>query len=41
MRERVELSGGAFQIVSAMGEGTLIRATWPLINADAGCRKKS
>ncbi|MCU0578400.1 MAG: sensor histidine kinase, partial [Desulfobacterota bacterium] len=36
MRERAELSGGAFQITSVMGEGTLIRATWPLIDADAG-----
>jgi PAS domain S-box-containing protein len=29
MRERVELSGGVFVIESALGKGTLIRATWP------------
>jgi PAS domain S-box-containing protein len=28
MRERVELSGGAFQIESVIGQGTTIRATW-------------
>ncbi len=36
MKERTELSGGAFQIRSNKKRGTLIRATWPLINADAG-----
>ena len=30
MRERVELSGGSLAIESAAGEGTVIRATWPL-----------
>ena len=30
MKERVELSGGAFDIESAKGKGTLIRASWPL-----------
>jgi len=30
MRERTELSGGAFQIDSAEGQGTTIRAFWPL-----------
>lgn len=30
MRERTELSGGAFWVESAMGEGTIIRASWPL-----------
>jgi signal transduction histidine kinase len=28
MRERVELSGGEFQIESTIGKGTAIRATW-------------
>ena len=28
MRERVELSGGKFQIESGIGQGTTIRATW-------------
>jgi PAS domain S-box-containing protein len=36
MKERTELSGGEFQIRSNQGRGTLIRAAWPLINADAG-----
>ena len=30
MRERVELSGGEFQLESAIGQGTTIRATWSL-----------
>jgi PAS domain S-box-containing protein len=30
MRERTELSGGRFSIVSTIGAGTTIRATWPL-----------
>ena len=29
MRERVELSGGMFQLQSAAGMGTTIRAAWP------------
>jgi signal transduction histidine kinase len=29
MRERVELSGGSFEIESAEGKGTIIRASWP------------
>ena len=29
MRERVELTGGRFEIGSAVGEGTAIRASWP------------
>lgn len=29
MRERVELSGGSFQVDSAPGEGARIRAAWP------------
>jgi two-component system, NarL family, sensor histidine kinase UhpB len=29
MRERVELSGGNFEISSAIGAGTILRATWP------------
>jgi PAS domain S-box-containing protein len=31
MRERAELSGGTFEIQSILGEGTLIRAAWPLV----------
>ncbi len=30
MRERTELSGGSFAIESAEGEGTIIRASWPI-----------
>jgi signal transduction histidine kinase len=30
MRERVELSGGEFQIESAIGQGTTIRAIWSI-----------
>ena len=30
MRERVELSGGSFDIESAKGKGTIIRASWLL-----------
>jgi len=30
MRERTELSGGAFMIRSAKGQGTVIRASWPV-----------
>ena len=30
MRERAELSGGSFEIESAIGKGTIIRATWAL-----------
>ena len=30
MRERTELSGGAFWVDSATGKGTTIRASWPL-----------
>jgi PAS domain S-box-containing protein len=41
MKERTELSGGAFQVISEEGRGTLVRAVWPLINADAGSWKKS
>jgi signal transduction histidine kinase len=33
MKERVELSGGSFAIESIEGEGTTLRASWPL----AGC----
>ena len=29
MRERAELTGGSFSIVSASGEGTTVRACWP------------
>jgi PAS domain S-box-containing protein len=31
MQERVELSGGLFAIESAEGNGTIIRASWPLL----------
>jgi PAS domain S-box-containing protein len=30
MRERVELSGGSYQIESVEGKGTIIRASWPV-----------
>ena len=30
MRERTELSGGSFGIESIEGEGTIIRASWPI-----------
>ena len=32
MRERTELSGGAFVIESTPGKGTIIRASWPIVN---------
>ncbi len=35
MRERAELSGGAFAIRSAPGEGTRVEANWPLPRRDA------
>jgi signal transduction histidine kinase len=28
MRERIELSGGSFEIESAKGKGTVVRAWW-------------
>jgi signal transduction histidine kinase len=28
MRERVEISGGSYQMESAVGKGTTIRASW-------------
>ena len=31
MKERTELSGGRFSIESTMGEGTVIRASWPCV----------
>lgn len=30
MRERAELSGGAFQILSKSGKGTVVEASWPI-----------
>jgi len=30
MRERVELSGGSFEIQSKEGKGTIVRAIWAL-----------
>jgi len=30
MRERAELTGGSFSIVSTPGKGTTIRACWPI-----------
>lgn len=33
MRERAELSGGTFSILSTPGRGTLIRASWPAASA--------
>jgi PAS domain S-box-containing protein len=35
MKERTELSGGAFSIESDVGKGTLIRTVWPLRDDDA------
>jgi PAS domain S-box-containing protein len=35
MRERAELTGGSFSIESSPGEGTTIRASWPLFPTDA------
>jgi signal transduction histidine kinase len=35
MKERVELSGGEFQIESVIGQGTIIRAIWPLLKITA------
>jgi signal transduction histidine kinase len=29
MRERAELAGGAFRIESVIGQGTMVRASWP------------
>jgi signal transduction histidine kinase len=30
MKERTELSGGAFSVVSSKGRGTAVRASWPI-----------
>jgi signal transduction histidine kinase len=30
MKERAQLSGGSFDLESAIGKGTIIRASWPL-----------
>jgi signal transduction histidine kinase len=30
MKERTELAGGTFQITSALGEGTVVSASWPV-----------
>jgi signal transduction histidine kinase len=30
MRERAELLGGTFEVVSGLGKGTEVRARWPL-----------
>jgi signal transduction histidine kinase len=38
MRERTELSGGAFTIESTPGKGTTIRASWPIVNSDKEIR---
>ncbi len=35
MRERAELSGGTFSILSAPGSGTIIRTLWPQPNTPA------
>jgi signal transduction histidine kinase len=40
MRERTELTGGNFSIESAPGEGTTIRASWP-IEAEEQLQKSS
>jgi PAS domain S-box-containing protein len=34
MRERTELTAGSFSIESSSGEGTTIRACWPILNED-------
>lgn len=34
MRERAEFAGGTYSIQSAKGEGTVIRASWPLIQTE-------
>ena len=34
MRERAELTGGSFSIESTPGEGTTVRASWPLADED-------
>jgi signal transduction histidine kinase len=34
MKERAELSGGSFKVVSSKGKGTTVRASWP-------CRKSA
>jgi len=38
MRERAELSGGAFTIESTIGRGTTIRACWLFVNLDKETR---
>jgi signal transduction histidine kinase len=35
MRERVEISGGEFQLESAIGQGTTIRATWASLQSSS------
>jgi len=30
MKERTELSGGSFSIESSVGQGTTVRASWPI-----------
>jgi signal transduction histidine kinase len=30
MKERIEMSGGSFTLLSSRGKGTTIRALWPL-----------
>lgn len=35
MRERAELSGGAFAVDSVLGKGTRVRAAWPLMRKPA------
>jgi signal transduction histidine kinase len=32
MKERVELSGGSFTVISSKAKGTTIKAVWPLAN---------
>ena len=30
MRERIELSGGSFEVESTKGKGTIVRGWWPV-----------
>jgi signal transduction histidine kinase len=36
MRERAQLLGGTFEVQSAVGAGTTVRASWPLPDARSG-----
>jgi signal transduction histidine kinase len=36
MRERVEVLGGTFELVSGLGQGTTVRASLPLVSSEEG-----